>query len=102
MIVGYELPEGRKNAEKGGDGLWPKEAGGSWYAAYLAWSSLLPSFRPRISTRVRQSHYFGVPCRGARDEKSLQDAVDWSLSLNGPSVTETFIDVEPYSLTVFD
>jgi acetolactate synthase-1/2/3 large subunit len=47
-------------------------------------------------------HYFGVPCRPARDEKSLVDAIDWGLNLNGPSIIEAFIDVEPYSLTVFD
>lgn len=45
---------------------------------------------------------FGVPCRSARDEESLREAIDWGLTLSGPSVIETFIDVEPYSLTVFD
>ncbi len=38
----------------------------------------------------------------AGDEKSLRSAIDWGLSLAGPSVIEAFIDVEPYSLTVFD
>ena len=47
-------------------------------------------------------HYFGVPCRAARDPKELAEAIDWGLSLNGPSVIEAFIDVEPYSRTVFD
>ena len=47
-------------------------------------------------------HYFGVSCRSARDERSLRDAIDWSLKLEGPSVIEAFVDVEPYSLTVFD
>jgi len=47
-------------------------------------------------------HYFGVPCRSARDENELSDAIDWGLSLSGPSVIEAFIDVGPYSRTVFD
>ena len=47
-------------------------------------------------------HYFGVPCRAARDPKELAEAIDWGLSLKGPSVIEAFIDVEPYSRTVFD
>jgi acetolactate synthase I/II/III large subunit len=47
-------------------------------------------------------HYFGVPCRAARDERELEQAVDWGLSLKGPSVIEAFINVEPYSDTVFD
>ncbi|MFQ5853064.1 MAG: thiamine pyrophosphate-binding protein [Candidatus Binatia bacterium] len=47
-------------------------------------------------------HYFGIPCRAARDETQLGDAIEWGLSLNGPSVIEAFIDVEPYSHTVFD
>ena len=48
------------------------------------------------------AHYFGVPCRAARDEEALRDALDWGLGLDGPSVIEVFIDVEPYSQTVFD
>jgi hypothetical protein len=28
--------------------------------------------------------------------------LDWAFSLTGPSVIEAFIDVEPYSQTVFD
>ena len=47
-------------------------------------------------------HYFGVPCRAARDEESLSAALDWGLALDGPSVIEAFIDVAPYSATVFD
>ena len=47
-------------------------------------------------------HYFGVPCRGARSLEELAEAVDWGFSLAGPSVIEAFIDVESYSLTVFD
>jgi acetolactate synthase-1/2/3 large subunit len=47
-------------------------------------------------------HYFGVPCRSARDVEELRRAVDWGLSLNGPSVIEAFVDVSPYSKTVFD
>ncbi len=48
------------------------------------------------------SHYFGVPCRPVRNEKEFGDAVDWGLSLDGPSVIEAFIDVASYSDTVFD
>ena len=48
------------------------------------------------------SHYFGVPCRAARDAGGLSDAIDWGFSLNGPSVIEAFIDVGPYSETVYD
>lgn len=47
-------------------------------------------------------HYFGVPCRSAINERTVGEGIDWGLSLNGPSVIEAFIDVEPYSLTVFD
>lgn len=47
-------------------------------------------------------HYFGVPCRSARDKRELAQAIDWGLNLDGPSVIEAFIDVEPYSFTVFD
>jgi len=47
-------------------------------------------------------HYFGVPCRSARDERELSAAIDWGFNLNGPSVIEAFIDVAPYSRTVFD
>ncbi len=51
---------------------------------------------------VSPPHYFGVPCRSARDEKALRDAIDWGLNLDGPSVIEAFIDPEPYLSTVFD
>lgn len=47
-------------------------------------------------------HYFGVPCRPARDQRELREALEWALRLDGPSVVEAFIDVEPYSRTVFD
>lgn len=47
-------------------------------------------------------HYFGVPCRPAKDVKAFKDALDWAFGLTGPSVVEAFIDVEPYSQTVFD
>ncbi len=47
-------------------------------------------------------HYFGVPCRSAENVEELKEAVRWGLSLDGPSVIEAFIDVEPYSATVFD
>jgi len=48
------------------------------------------------------SHYFGVPVRVARDERSLADSLRWALALDGPSVVEAYVDVEPYSTTVFD
>jgi acetolactate synthase-1/2/3 large subunit len=47
-------------------------------------------------------HYFGVPCRAARDERAVEEAIDWGLSLEGPSVIEAFVDAESYSHTVFD
>jgi acetolactate synthase I/II/III large subunit len=47
-------------------------------------------------------HYFGVPCRPAKDPEAFSGALDWAFSLTGPSVIEAFIDVEPYSQTVFD
>jgi acetolactate synthase-1/2/3 large subunit len=47
-------------------------------------------------------HYFGVPCRSACDRGELRAALDWALELRGPSVIEAFIEVEPYSRTVYD
>jgi acetolactate synthase-1/2/3 large subunit len=47
-------------------------------------------------------HYFGVPCRPAKNPEAFSSALDWAFSLTGPSVIEAFIDVEPYSQTVFD
>jgi acetolactate synthase-1/2/3 large subunit len=47
-------------------------------------------------------HYFGVPCRPARNTSEFDAALDWALALEGPSVVEAFIDVAPYSETVFD
>ena len=48
------------------------------------------------------AHYFGVPCRPAKTPEEFSHALQWGLALNGPSVIEAFIDVEPYSRTVFD
>jgi acetolactate synthase I/II/III large subunit len=48
------------------------------------------------------AHYFGAPCRGARNDAEFDSALDWALALDGPSVIEAFIDVAPYSETVFD
>ena len=48
------------------------------------------------------AHYFGAPCRPAKNEKEFDAAIDWALNLGEPSVIEAFIDVEPYSETVFD
>ena len=45
---------------------------------------------------------FGVPFRAARDEAAFRAALRWALELDGPSVIDAFIDVEPYSTTVFD
>jgi acetolactate synthase I/II/III large subunit len=47
-------------------------------------------------------HYFGVPCRPAHTLPEFNQALAWALSLDGPSVIEAFIDVTPYSATVFD
>ncbi|HKM50446.1 MAG TPA: thiamine pyrophosphate-binding protein [Candidatus Bathyarchaeia archaeon] len=48
------------------------------------------------------SHYFGVPCHPARDTRELTDALQWGLTLDGPSIIETFVDPESYSLTIYD
>jgi len=47
-------------------------------------------------------HYFGVPCRAAKNAEQFDAAVDWAFALKGPSVIETFIDAAAYSATVFD
>ena len=47
-------------------------------------------------------HYFGVPCRSATSVEEVEAAILWGLRRDGPSVIEAFIDVEPYSVTVFD
>ena len=47
-------------------------------------------------------HYFGVPVRAVRTEAALREALRWGFALDGPSVIEAFIDVEPYGATVFD
>ena len=48
------------------------------------------------------AHYFGVPCRGVRNEAELARALDWALHLGGPSVIEAFVDGSSYSRTVYD
>jgi len=48
------------------------------------------------------AQYFGVPCRPAHTPAEFQSALEWALSLGGPSVIEAFVDVEQYSATVFD
>jgi acetolactate synthase-1/2/3 large subunit len=48
------------------------------------------------------SHYFGVPCRAAKNAEQFGAALDWAFTLNGPSVIEAFIDATTYSATVFD
>ena len=47
-------------------------------------------------------HYFGVPCRAAHSMSEFEQALAWALKLDGPSVIEAFVDVTPYSTTVFD
>jgi acetolactate synthase-1/2/3 large subunit len=47
-------------------------------------------------------HYFGVPCRAAKDEQQFADALRWALLQDGPTVIEAFIDAGSYSTTVFD
>jgi acetolactate synthase-1/2/3 large subunit len=48
------------------------------------------------------AHYFGVPCRPAHTPAEFATALEWALSLGGPSVIEAFVDVAQYSTTVFD
>ncbi|HEX5607115.1 MAG TPA: thiamine pyrophosphate-dependent enzyme, partial [Candidatus Binatia bacterium] len=48
------------------------------------------------------SHYFGVPCRAAKNAEQFDAALDWAVALKGPSVIEAFIDASAYSATVFD
>ena len=47
-------------------------------------------------------HYFGVPCRPAKDLNEFSAALDWAFDLDGPSVIEAFVDAGAYSATVFD
>ena len=49
------------------------------------------------------AHYFGVPCRAASKRRRARTR-RWTgrCSLDGPSVIEAFVDVEPYSSTVYD
>ena len=46
--------------------------------------------------------YFGVPARAVHDEAALREALDWGMSLDGPSVIEAFIDPDSYARTVYD
>ena len=46
--------------------------------------------------------YFGVPSRAVHDQDQLEDALNWGLSLDGPSVIEAFIDPDSYAKTVYD
>jgi thiamine pyrophosphate-dependent acetolactate synthase large subunit-like protein len=48
------------------------------------------------------AHYFGVPCRSASSPAEFATALDWALSLDGPSVIEAFVDPNGYSATVYD
>jgi acetolactate synthase-1/2/3 large subunit len=48
------------------------------------------------------AHYFGVPCRPAKTREAFQEAFAWACARQGPSVIEAFVDVAPYSETVFD
>jgi acetolactate synthase I/II/III large subunit len=47
-------------------------------------------------------HYFGVPCRAAKNAEQFDAALDWAFALKGPSIIEAFIDASAYSATVFD
>ena len=46
--------------------------------------------------------YFGVPARAVHDEAALREALDWGMTLDGPSVIEAFIDPDSYARTVYD
>jgi acetolactate synthase-1/2/3 large subunit len=48
------------------------------------------------------AHYFGVPCRPAKNLDEFSAALDWAFTIDGPSVIEAFIDAGAYSVTVFD
>ena len=48
------------------------------------------------------AHYFGVPCRPAKNSAEFSAALNWASRLDGPAVIETFIDAESYSTTVYD
>ena len=48
------------------------------------------------------AHYFGVPCRPAKNLDEFSAALDWALTSDGPTVIEAFIDAGAYSATVFD
>lgn len=48
------------------------------------------------------AHYFGVPCRPAKDLAEFSATLDWAFALGGPSVIEAFVDADTYSATVFD
>ena len=50
----------------------------------------------------RPQPYDQAAQRAARDEAAFRAALRWALQLDGPSVIDAFIDVEPYSTTVFD
>jgi hypothetical protein len=48
------------------------------------------------------AHYFGVPCYPAKTSEAFRAALGRAFAQIGPSIIETFIDVESYSATVFD
>ena len=48
------------------------------------------------------AEYFGVPSRAVRNEDELEDALNWCMTLDGPSVIEAFIDPDSYARTVYD
>ena len=47
-------------------------------------------------------HYFGAPCRPAKNLDEFRKALEWAVAQTGPSVVEAFVDVASYSQTVFD
>jgi len=48
------------------------------------------------------SHYFGVPAKGVRSQRSLVQAVKRALTTDGPTVIEAVVDSDHYIETVFD
>jgi len=65
----------------------------------------MPMTRPCMSNSgppESPAHYFGVPCRPAKNLDEFSAALDWAFAIDGPTVIEAFIDAGAYSATVFD
>ena len=52
--------------------------------------------------REPPAHYFGVPARGVRSARALEEAVAAALTAEGPTVIEAVVDSEHYLDTVYD